>query len=86
MRRRRFDKDTRAALCDTDVRVGVTSARKSMSDCTYVFEIPAGNPAVISANAPGYAPATVTVSTRHDKDACGHAIAVDVDVELVTRS
>ena len=37
MRRRRFDKDTRAALCDTDVRVGVTSARKSMSDCTYVW-------------------------------------------------
>jgi len=78
-----LDKESRVAICDAEVKVGDTPARKSSIDCTHVLEIPSGDAAIISAQAPGYSPSTVSVPTRYEKDSCGHAIAVPVVVELV---
>lgn len=77
------DKDSNAVICDAEVRVNDTPARKSSVDCTHVLEIPSGDAATISAQAPGYAAATVSVPTGYEKDSCGHAIAAPVDIELV---
>lgn len=81
------DEATGDLICDADVTMGPgTPARKSPVDCSYVLDIPrpTAPPGMVTifADKPGYAPASKEVSTTHDADDCGHAIAKPVKLAL----
>jgi hypothetical protein len=77
------DSVTETAICDAEVSVSDMEANRSSEGCSYWGAIPTGSRATITVAHPGYRTESVEVSTQHDEDECGHAVAKPVTIELV---